>query len=534
MTTAPNVSLYHCDDGTEFPVEWPSDDAPRHTWRWNEDHHPRPLPPLIAALDHGRKPGGEKAYAEADVDPPHMFREWTIANGFQYIRASPLQGDELETYQARSRALAARCGGPTRVWDQYSLPRIPEACERLRGLPAESSVHDAAFLHDYAFQLTHVGGPTVLFPVLNALQGILVEALGPEGALLAQEVSQGGANDTIASDQAVWEMGQLARSDPEAMALVTAGASAAGRMASLSPDSPFRQALEAYIDKYRFRAEVWDAFELTLGENPGLVLSLISRAMDAPSPAAMTDAGDSRRRDAISRVEAALAGRPPVLMRFRELVDSLEGYVGVREGRALWQLIATGSLRHALLKKGSSLAARGWLEAPEDVFFLLPDEVDAGTSGTEPDHRIDVQQRKREWEHWRTKRPPATIGAEPSGVLPLPLPVVSSGPVLLGLAASRGTVTALVRLMPSLDEADSFEPGEVLVCAMTSPPWTPLFGSAAAVVTDSGTPLSHPAIAAREYGIPCVVGAKDATRKLRTGMLVTVDGTAGTVTIERE
>ncbi|MGH6693561.1 MAG: PEP-utilizing enzyme, partial [Gammaproteobacteria bacterium] len=72
--------------------------------------------------------------------------------------------------------------------------------------------------------------------------------------------------------------------------------------------------------------------------------------------------------------------------------------------------------------------------------------------------------------------------------------------------------------------------GEVLVCAMTSPPWTPLFAIAAAVVTDSGAPLSHPAIAAREYGIPCVVGAKDASRKLTTGEMVTVDGAAGTVT----
>jgi pyruvate,water dikinase len=73
----------------------------------------------------------------------------------------------------------------------------------------------------------------------------------------------------------------------------------------------------------------------------------------------------------------------------------------------------------------------------------------------------------------------------------------------------------------------------VLVAQATAPAWTPLFDRAAAVVTDGGTLAAHASLVAREYGIPAVVGTGDATRRLRTGQVVTVDGSAGTVEIAR-
>jgi pyruvate,water dikinase len=84
----------------------------------------------------------------------------------------------------------------------------------------------------------------------------------------------------------------------------------------------------------------------------------------------------------------------------------------------------------------------------------------------------------------------------------------------------------------TLTDAASLLPGEVLVCPTTAPPWTPLFATAAAVVTDTGGILSHCAVVAREYGIPAVVGTGVATQRIRTGQRVTVDGAAGTVTLE--
>jgi pyruvate,water dikinase len=86
-----------------------------------------------------------------------------------------------------------------------------------------------------------------------------------------------------------------------------------------------------------------------------------------------------------------------------------------------------------------------------------------------------------------------------------------------------------VQIVRGPEDFRSFRDGEVLVARLTAPAWTPLFGRAAAVVTDGGTLAAHASLVAREYGIPAVVGAGDATLRLRDGQAVTVDGGAGTV-----
>ena len=104
--------------------------------------------------------------------------------------------------------------------------------------------------------------------------------------------------------------------------------------------------------------------------------------------------------------------------------------------------------------------------------------------------------------------------------------------IVKGVAASKGVVTATARVIMGLDDADRLQAGDVLVCSSTAPPWTPMFAIASAVVTDSGGILSHSAIAAREYGIPAVVGAQVATQRIPDGATVTVDGERGIVRIE--
>ncbi len=103
--------------------------------------------------------------------------------------------------------------------------------------------------------------------------------------------------------------------------------------------------------------------------------------------------------------------------------------------------------------------------------------------------------------------------------------------VILGNPGSRGSISGTARVAGSLDEATHLRPGEILVAKTTMPPWTPLFGIAAAVVTETGGSLSHCAIVAREYGIPAVVGAFGATLRIATGQQITVDGTRGIVTL---
>jgi pyruvate,water dikinase len=100
-----------------------------------------------------------------------------------------------------------------------------------------------------------------------------------------------------------------------------------------------------------------------------------------------------------------------------------------------------------------------------------------------------------------------------------------------GIPAARGIAKGRARVVLDLVAGDRLDPGDVLVCTMTAPPWTSLFAVACAVVTDTGQLGSHPAIAAREYGIPCVVGTEVGTKAIPDGAEVIVDGAAGTVQI---
>ena len=100
-----------------------------------------------------------------------------------------------------------------------------------------------------------------------------------------------------------------------------------------------------------------------------------------------------------------------------------------------------------------------------------------------------------------------------------------------GIAGSPGVVEGVARVVSSEAEFDSLQEGEILVCQMTNPAWQVLYGKIIAVVTDAGGTVSHPAVLAREYGIPAVVGTSVGTWSIKTGDRIRVDGTAGVVEI---
>jgi pyruvate,water dikinase len=104
-----------------------------------------------------------------------------------------------------------------------------------------------------------------------------------------------------------------------------------------------------------------------------------------------------------------------------------------------------------------------------------------------------------------------------------------AGSALTGIAASPGQYTGPVRIIKNESHFHKIQPGDVMVCPMTSPVWSVLFPSIGALVTDSGGILSHPAIIAREYRVPAVVATGNATDLLQDGQIVRVDGTKGTV-----
>ena len=136
---------------------------------------------------------------------------------------------------------------------------------------------------------------------------------------------------------------------------------------------------------------------------------------------------------------------------------------------------------------------------------------------------------------WLLQARPVTALAPTSAPI-IPTRSVGSAPtgpatvLLSGLGVSPGLATGVVRVLQSPREGASLLTGEILVAPATNPDWGPSMHRAGAVVTESGGATCHAAILSRELGVPCIVGARDATHLLSTGQLVTVDGRHGTIT----
>ena len=199
-------------------------------------------------------------------------------------------------------------------------------------------------------------------------------------------------------------------------------------------------------------------------------------------------------------------------------------------------------LRVLLHELGTRLAAAGVLVQAADIYWLgkvdLDRAVAALQAGTTPSSLAPVV-RANQAAHEAALRltPPTTLprttrflGIDLSAFVPDDR---QTGDTIKGAATSAGKVTAPARVLRGPEDFDQMRPGDVLVAATTTPAWTPLFAMASAVVTDVGGPLSHGSIVAREYNIPAVMGTGVATRRIHSGQMITVDGTAGTVSLAK-
>ena len=184
-----------------------------------------------------------------------------------------------------------------------------------------------------------------------------------------------------------------------------------------------------------------------------------------------------------------------------------------------------------LLELGARLAHRGVLSSADDIFFLQLEELEAvlsPTSGFDPTSRIAG--RRLEYQTNLQITPPSVIKGRFDPDNFEPDPVDRSVEVLTGVPVSPGVMTGKARVIARAGD-DQVRPGEILVAPFTDPGWTPYFLNAAAIVMDLGGMLSHGSIVAREYGIPCVVNVGPATKIIKTGQMLRVDGARGLVTI---
>jgi pyruvate,water dikinase len=228
---------------------------------------------------------------------------------------------------------------------------------------------------------------------------------------------------------------------------------------------------------------------------------------------------------------------------FRKTVGWAQSLASVRESALADIGLGYPVLRAMLRELGRRMAQAGAITQPRDIFWCEWAEVEAAAGALDCGAGLDrlderVAQRKTAWEAAKRATPPPMLppakrymGFNMADFLPATADS-QTGDTLKGIGASAGRVTAPACVLRGPDDFGRMQPGRVLVAGITTPAWTPLFAMAAGVVTDVGGPLSHGSIVAREYGIPAVLGTGVATRRIRDGQMVTVDGDAGAVTLQ--
>jgi len=230
----------------------------------------------------------------------------------------------------------------------------------------------------------------------------------------------------------------------------------------------------------------------------------------------------------------------------RKIFDKTRGWAQthtrLREDSIFDIGLAYPTLRRFLLELGRRLAEAGAVEQPDDVFWLEQAELERAVEALEQGEPLKdlterVEARKREWRAEKRVSPPAQlprteriVGIKTDVFLPTGAEE-QVGDTLTGVGCSPGQVTGTARVLHGPEDFDQMEPGDILVADITTPAWTPLFALASGIVTNVGGPLSHGSIVAREYGIPAVLGTGVATRRIESGQRVTVDGSAGTVSL---
>jgi len=529
--TSPATSIVHGHDGTEIPFQWVYAGAEEFEWVWGRDHRPHPLTPMDFWLHEGFQSGADRAWDEAGLEPPAYFYRFQFAGPFQYVRMSPYEPARMIEIGSRYGEVARRHGNAMGFWQQYCESRIQQACNQLASAPANASLRSTAEIWGYGFHQTFTSAALLGLSTMS-LTALLAESVGDDATLMAYEVTQGGENASQAIDGEICELAALARRTPAVTRILESDAQD-GALESLRKEAgaaAFVAAFDALIERHGSRSQGWDISLPTWRERPEAPLALIRAQLESEgvSPAELTARSAARRQEATDKALARLPADKHA--EFARVVAELEGYVSVREGRAYWQMVITGEVRGMLLRRGAQLVRSGRIDQADNILFLVPDDFEENATS---DLRRLVIERRREWERWCQVVPPAVIGTP--GAMVAAAAATSAAATaqdeLRGAPASRGEVTGPARILHSPEEGALLRPGDVLVCVMTTPAWTPLFSIAAGIITETGGALSHPAITAREYGIPAVVAVQDATTRIRDGQVVTIDGGKGIVSL---
>jgi phosphohistidine swiveling domain-containing protein len=359
-----------------------------------------------------------------------------------------------------------------------------------------------------------------------------------------------GGLSTMSAEPArrLHDLAKLARSRPEIAELLDGEASLDDLRQA---DTELAGKLDEYLGDFGLRATAYDVLAPTLGEQDDLLLAALGAEADYDPAEVERRQADTRER-LLQEARSELSRDQEALARFEELTSKAEKAYPVREDNIFFTDNApVGLVRLAALEIGRRLTNRELLDEPEHIFFLTVDEtLESFRSGINKRDLIHRRRGEREWAlrhapapaFGEDPGPPPDMSAMPKGVRRMMEAVgfsmehdlfAATGDGLSGTPASSGTYTGTARVVLSESEFGRVRPGDVLVCPITTPSWSVLFGQIGGLVTDTGGMLSHSAIVAREHGIPAVVATGSGTTRIPDGATVTVDGASGNIEVHQ-
>lgn len=350
--------------------------------------------------------------------------------------------------------------------------------------------------------------------------------------------------DSAAPSHAMWDLGRVAHASEAVSAAFGSGPDAVldQLRASDSPDAAdFLDRFDTFLFEFGARAQnEYDIYASSWELRPRIALAaidLMRRSNESQAPSGRQAASIVERDRVAADVRAKIAGDAETAGMFEAALSSAQLFLSGRERAKTTTITIINEMRVAIREFGQRLVDRGVIDTVDKVFMATNHELDRIRHA--PDTIVgEIDAR---WEQFQTlfEREPVFIV---NGRVPdlsemtrrdaAMTRTVEVGTVLTGAAGSGGVATGRARVILDAADPEGLEPGDILIAPQTDPSWVPLFVPADGVIVNVGAMGSHAMIVSRELGVPCVASVADATKLIPDGATVTIDGNAGTVTID--
>jgi phosphohistidine swiveling domain-containing protein len=446
-------------------------------------------------------------------------------------------------------------------WRDEARPHYKEAVAELQGKDIEHSSPAELWRETQAIMdATARYTDSLLFATMGASvgsEGLLTQVyeklIRREGDPPANVMLMGWNNLPIRAEKSLFDLASFCREyeSLKTYVLETPSSELVERLAGDQPPmeiesrdwQEFRQRFDRHLQEFGYMIFELDFAKPLPRDHPEPMLEAVKMYLrgEGTNPYERQAASEQKR---IQTAESIL-GRLKGFKRwaFTKSLNWAQSLSEVREDALAEIGLGYPLLRRMLYLLGEHFVEAGALQEAGDIFWMEKKDVEKAVaaleSGLTPENMLSlIEQRKAFWQKAEQTAPPPILpprkrymGIDTTGWL-AQSDDSQTGDTLKGVPTSPGKVTAPACVIRGTQEFERMRSGDVLVAGSTTPAWTPLFAMASAIVTDIGGPLSHGSIVAREYGIPAVMGTGVATRRIRSGQVITVDGSTGIVTIK--